>query len=132
MKARGGDPRLAQTFTLSAVASLGERAIEAAVLRREIAAMTASGAGDTYQRRVARRSRLSQDVVQLVFEALASTMSTQLKKGDRIALVGFGSFSVSARAARTGRNPQTGKEIRIAAKNVVRFTAGADLSKKVN
>ncbi|MBS02099.1 MAG: DNA-binding protein [Gammaproteobacteria bacterium] len=75
---------------------------------------------------------MSQDVVQLVFEALASTMSTQLKKGDRIALVGFGSFSVSARAARTGRNPQTGKEIRIAAKNVVRFTAGADLSKKVN
>jgi len=75
---------------------------------------------------------LSQDVVQLVFEALAGTMSTQLKKGDRIDLVGFGSFSVSARAARTGRNPQTGKEIRIAAKNVVRFTAGADLSKKVN
>ena len=70
--------------------------------------------------------------MQLVFEALAGTMSTQLKKGDRIALVGFGSFSVSARAARTGRNPQTGKEIRIAAKNVVRFTAGADLSKKVN
>ena len=85
-----------------------------------------------YQRRVARRSRLSQNVVQLVFEALASTMSTQFKKGDRIALVVFGSFSVSARAARTGRNPQTGKEIRIAAKNVVRFTAGADLSKKVN
>ena len=42
--------------------------------------MTASGAGDTYQRRVVRRSRLSQNVVQLVFEALASTMSTQFKK----------------------------------------------------
>jgi len=47
MKARGGDPRLAQTLALSAAASLGERAIEAAALRREIAAMTASGAGDT-------------------------------------------------------------------------------------
>ncbi len=55
-----------------------------------------------------------------------------LKKGDRISLVGFGSFSVSKRAARTGRNPQTGKEIKIAAKNVVRFKAGADLSSKVN
>jgi DNA-binding protein HU-beta len=55
-----------------------------------------------------------------------------LKKGDRVALVGFGSFSVSKRAARTGRNPQTGKEIKIAAKNVVKFKAGADLSKKVN
>ncbi|MBL1279300.1 MAG: HU family DNA-binding protein [Fluviicola sp.] len=55
-----------------------------------------------------------------------------LKKGERIALVGFGSFSVSNRAARVGRNPQTGKEIQIAAKNVVRFKAGSDLAKKVN
>lgn len=55
-----------------------------------------------------------------------------LKKGDRISLVGFGSFSVSNRAARIGRNPQTGKEIKIAAKNVVRFKAGSDLAKKVN
>ncbi|MFC1747617.1 HU family DNA-binding protein [Pseudomonadota bacterium] len=45
---------------------------------------------------------------------------------------GIGVFSISKRAARTGRNPQTGKEIKIAAKNVVRFKAGADLSKKVN
>tara|TARA_R110002072_G_scaffold302402_2_gene485166 strand:+ start:36391 stop:36663 length:273 start_codon:yes stop_codon:yes gene_type:complete len=55
-----------------------------------------------------------------------------LKKGGRISLVGFGSFSVSNRAARVGRNPQTGKEIQIAAKNVVRFKAGSDLAKKVN
>jgi len=46
--------------------------------------------------------------------------------------VGFGSFGISNRAARTGRNPQTGKEIKIAAKKVVKFKAGADLSKKVN
>jgi nucleoid DNA-binding protein len=45
---------------------------------------------------------------------------------------GFGSFSISKRAARTGRNPQTGKEIQIAAKNVVKFKAGAELSKAVN
>jgi nucleoid DNA-binding protein len=55
-----------------------------------------------------------------------------LKKGDRISLVGFGSFSISKRSARTGRNPQTGKEIQIAAKNVVKFKAGAELSKAVN
>jgi DNA-binding protein HU-beta len=46
-------------------------------------------------------------------------------------LVGFGSFSVSKRAARKGRNPQTGKEIQIKAKKVVRFKAGAELSTKV-
>lgn len=65
-------------------------------------------------------------------DAFVDTTAGALKKGDRISLVGFGSFSVSKRAARTGRNPQTGKEIKIAAKNVVRFKAGADLQGKVN
>ncbi len=51
-----------------------------------------------------------------------------LKKGDRVALVGFGSFSVSHREARKGRNPQTGKDIMIPAKKVVKFKAGAELS----
>ena len=55
-----------------------------------------------------------------------------LKKGGRVALVGFGSFSVSARSARTGRNPQTGKEIKIPAKKVVKFKAGADLGDAVS
>ncbi|MEJ6682054.1 MAG: HU family DNA-binding protein, partial [Flavobacteriales bacterium] len=50
----------------------------------------------------------------------------------RLSLVGFGSFSVSRRNERKGRNPQTGKEITIKAKNVVKFKAGADLSGKVN
>ncbi|NVK10108.1 MAG: HU family DNA-binding protein, partial [Tenacibaculum sp.] len=53
-------------------------------------------------------------------------------KGDKVALVGWGTWSVSKRAARTGRNPQTGKEIKIAAKNVVKFKAGAGLSNSVN
>ena len=65
-------------------------------------------------------------------DAFVDTTAGALKKGDRISLVGFGSFSVSKRAARTGRNPQTVKEIKIAAKNVVRFKAGADLQGKVN
>ncbi|WP_223033439.1 HU family DNA-binding protein [Hanstruepera marina] len=55
-----------------------------------------------------------------------------LQKGKRVSLVGFGSWSVSRRAARDGRNPQTGKTIKIKAKNVVKFKAGSDLSKAIN
>jgi len=57
--------------------------------------------------------------------------STALKGGDNLILVGFGTFSVSSRAARKGRNPRTGQEIKIPAKKVVKFKAGSDLSKKV-
>jgi DNA-binding protein HU-beta len=64
-------------------------------------------------------------------DAFIKTTSGVLKKGDRVALVGFGSFSVSKRAARQGRNPQTGKTIKIAAKKVVKFKAGAELAGKV-
>ena len=59
-------------------------------------------------------------------------VTKNLKKGKKVSFVGFGTFSVSKRAARTGRNPQTGKEIKIAAKNVVKFKAGSELSGKVN
>ncbi|MAX81409.1 MAG: DNA-binding protein [Crocinitomicaceae bacterium] len=65
-------------------------------------------------------------------DGFISATSEALKKGDRVSLVGFGSFSVSKRNARTGRNPQTGKEIQIPAKNVVKFKAGAELSDSVN
>ncbi|GAB5538788.1 MAG: HU family DNA-binding protein [Salibacteraceae bacterium] len=65
-------------------------------------------------------------------DAFVDSTTSTLKKGGRVALVGFGSFSVSNRSARTGRNPQTGKEIKIAAKNVVKFKAGADLAGAVN
>ena len=64
-------------------------------------------------------------------DAFISSTTKALKKGDRVALVGFGSFSIAKRAARKGRNPQTGKEIKIAAKKVVKFKAGAQLAKKV-
>ncbi|HBH47798.1 MAG TPA: DNA-binding protein [Bacteroidales bacterium] len=65
-------------------------------------------------------------------DAFISTTTDALKKGDRVALVGFGSFSVAERSARTGRNPQTGKEITIPAKKVVKFKAGTDLTGLVN
>ena len=62
-------------------------------------------------------------------DAFLAATGKALKKGDRVALVGFGSFSVSKRNARKGRNPQTGKEIKIAAKKVVKFKAAPALNK---
>ncbi len=64
-------------------------------------------------------------------DAFVNNTTKALKKGDRVALVGFGSFSVSKRSARTGRNPQTGAPIKIAAKKVVRFKAGSELADAV-
>jgi len=55
-----------------------------------------------------------------------------LKKGGKVTLVGFGTFSVSSRKARTGRNPQTGAPLKISAKKVTKFSAGAELKKAVN
>lgn len=65
-------------------------------------------------------------------DCMMDCVSSTLKKGGRVSLVGFGSWSVSKRAARDGRNPQTGAKIKIPAKNVVKFKAGADLSGSVN
>ena len=65
-------------------------------------------------------------------ESFLGNVEGSLKKGNRVSLVGFGSWSVSRRAARDGRNPQTGKTIKIKAKNVVKFKAGSDLSNAVN
>jgi DNA-binding protein HU-beta len=64
-------------------------------------------------------------------EAFMNVTSKTLKKGERVALIGFGTFSVAKRSARNGRNPQTGKPIKIAAKKVAKFKAGAELSAKV-
>jgi DNA-binding protein HU-beta len=81
---------------------------------------------------IASEAGLSKADAKKALDGFVAATASALKAGDRISLVGFGSFSVSNRAARTGRNPQTGKEISIAAKNVVRFKAGAELSGKVN
>jgi len=64
-------------------------------------------------------------------DAFIKVTGEALKGGDRLGLVGFGSFSVVERSARTGRNPQTGKEIKIEAKKVVKFKAGSELSDSV-
>jgi len=80
---------------------------------------------------IASSAKLSKADAKKALDGFIETTTKALKKGDRVALVGFGSFSVTKRAARKGRNPQTGKEISIKAKNVVRFKAGAELSTKV-
>lgn len=64
-------------------------------------------------------------------EAFMNATTKSLKKGERVALVGFGTFTVSKRAARNGRNPQTGKPIKIAAKKVAKFKAGIELAGKI-
>ena len=81
---------------------------------------------------IASNADLSKADAKRALDGFVAATSDALKKGERISLVGFGSFSISNRAARSGRNPQTGKEIKIAAKNVVRFKAGSELSGKVN
>ncbi|NQY07322.1 MAG: HU family DNA-binding protein [Flavobacteriaceae bacterium] len=75
---------------------------------------------------------ISKAAAKKALESFLGSVEGTLKSGNRLSLVGFGSFSVSKRAAREGRNPQTGKTIKIAAKNVVKFKAGSDLSKSVN
>ncbi len=65
-------------------------------------------------------------------DAFVSATTKSLQAGDKVTLVGFGTFSVSGRSERKGRNPQTGKEINIAAKKVVKFKPGSELSAVVN
>ena len=64
--------------------------------------------------------------------SVLDSISKTLKKGDKVTLIGFGTFSVNNRPARTGRNPRTGEAIKIPAKNVIKFKAGKGLSDKVN
>jgi len=81
---------------------------------------------------IASNAGLSKADAKKALDGFITATTDALKSGDRISLIGFGSFSISERSARTGRNPQTGKEIQIAAKKVVKFKAGAELSSSVN
>jgi DNA-binding protein HU-beta len=64
-------------------------------------------------------------------QSLLNNIESTLKKGGKVSLVGFGTWRVSPRAAREGRNPSTGKTIQIAAKNVVKFKASSEMSANV-
>lgn len=65
-------------------------------------------------------------------DAFVSSVTSALKKGDEVRLIGFGTFSVAKRAATTGRNPRTGAEIKIAARKQAKFKAGKALQEAVN
>ncbi len=73
---------------------------------------------------VSTQAKLSQKQTTEVIAALLDTIEKTVSKGKKVTLVGFGTFEARKRAARTGRNPQTGKEIKIAAKTVPAFSAG--------
>lgn len=76
-------------------------------------------------------AKVSNNQADAVLNAITGNIGSSLRKGDKVTLVGFGTFKVTKRAARQGRNPQTGKAINIPARKVVKFKAGAELSKKV-
>jgi DNA-binding protein HU-beta len=80
---------------------------------------------------MANDSGLTKADAKKALDSFIKSTSGALSKGDRVALVGFGSFSVSMREARKGRNPQTGAEITIAAKKVIKFKPGSDLAQSV-
>ena len=81
---------------------------------------------------MAENAGITKAAAKKALESLLIDIEGALQKGKRVSLVGFGSWSVTRRAARDGRNPQTGATIKIKAKNVVKFKAGSDLSSAVN
>jgi DNA-binding protein HU-beta len=82
--------------------------------------------------KIAGCSHITRSQASSAVETFIDSITAALKKGERVTFVGFGTFAVSQRKARTGRNPQTGAEIKIAAKRVAKFTPGIDLKKAVN
>jgi DNA-binding protein HU-beta len=86
---------------------------------------------DELARGVAERSGLEVGQAKAAVDATLEEISSQMSSGNEIRLTGFGKFSVSQRAAREGRNPQTGESMQIPAKTVPKFSAGAELKKAV-
>ncbi len=80
---------------------------------------------------VATSTKLSQKATSEVIAATIETIQKTVSKGKKVTLVGFGTFEARKRAARTGRNPQTGKELKIAAKTVPAFSAGKSFKELV-
>ena len=81
---------------------------------------------------MAKQTGLSKKDTEAAVKAFTDAVSKELKKGGKVQLVGFGTFEVSKRAARTGRNPQTGKDIKIPASKAPKFKAGKALKDMVN
>ena len=80
---------------------------------------------------LAKETKISKVSVEKAINAFTNSVTKALKKGDKLTLTGFGTFSVAKRRARKGRNPQTGKEIKIFANKVAKFKAGKMLKSAV-
>ena len=87
---------------------------------------------DEFVSLVAKKSGLTKADSDKALDAVLESLTELLKAGDAMSFIGFGKFSVGDRAARTGRNPATGKEIKIAASKAAKFTAGKALKDAVN
>lgn len=81
---------------------------------------------------IANKTGLSKSKSNEVIDAFITSVTESLSNGDKVTLVGFGTFTTSKRGARKGRNPKTGEVINVSAKTVARFKAGSDLSRSVN
>ena len=81
---------------------------------------------------MAAKTELSKKDSEKALKAFIDVVTEELKKGDKVQLVGFGTFEVAKRAAREGRNPQTGKSMKIAASKAPKFKAGKALKDEVN
>lgn len=82
--------------------------------------------------KIAESAKLTKAQAGEALNAVLDSIEGALKTGDKVTLIGFGTFSVAKREARTGRNPQTGATIKIKAKNVVKFKPGKELTDSVN
>jgi DNA-binding protein HU-beta len=80
---------------------------------------------------IAADAGISKAQAKAALDSVTGNIGSALASGDKVSLVGFGTFSVSTRGAREGRNPQTGATIKIAAKKVAKFKAGAELGAKL-
>lgn len=80
---------------------------------------------------IAAEAKLTKVEAKAALEATLAAITGALAKGDKVALIGFGTFAVNEKAARVGKNPATGAKINIPAKKVVKFKAGAELAGKV-
>ncbi|MDD5362765.1 MAG: HU family DNA-binding protein [Ignavibacteria bacterium] len=77
-------------------------------------------------------AKITKVAAKVVLDSFMEAVKKALKKGDKVGLVGFGTFSTGKRKARTGRNPQTGATIKIAAKKTIKFKAGKEFSEYIN
>ena len=82
--------------------------------------------------KIADDAGITKNAAATAVDSMIAGITSTLKRGQRVTLVGFGTFGISKRKARTGRNPQTGETIKIKAKKAVRFKAGKQLEKSLN